>query len=128
MLALELTEEHVLEAIRRGRTFVSFDFLGDAAGFAVTYGRGEDGGAPSAILGEEAPYRAEALLEVELPLDGVIRVLRDGAPWREEQGRSFAAPVPGPGTYRVEADRVDCLGRARLWINSAPNHVTEPKE
>lgn len=121
VLAPDLEAGPVLEGIRRGRVYVSFDFLGDASGFALTYGG--NGSAPPALLGDEAPHRADSLLEVALPAAGTIRVLRDGAPWREARGRTFAAPVPGPGVYRVEVDRADRGGRDRLWIVSAPIYV-----
>jgi hypothetical protein len=127
VLAPSLERGEVLEAVRRGRVYISFDFLGDGTGFTLSYGPPPGGsagaGGPPAILGEEAAFEASAVLAVSAPSEGRIRVLRDGAGFAEARGRSLSSPVPGPGVYRVEVDRMDRWGRDRLWILSAPIYI-----
>jgi len=127
VLAPELDSRSLLEAIRRGRVYLSFDFLGDPAGFAMTYGEGMEAGKSAAILGDEAPFRPESLLRLRLPRHGRIQVLRDGSRWQEARGDLFSAALPGPGIYRVEVKRPDRWGREKLWIASAPIYVREKK-
>jgi hypothetical protein len=126
VLARDLETGALLDALRRGRTYVSFDFLGDPRGFWMSYGPQGATGEAVAIVGDDAPFRPDSVLEVRAPADAWIRVIRDGATWVEHRGTSFAAPVPGPGSYRVEIDRPRLLGR-RLWILSAPIRVEEWK-
>jgi len=125
VLAAELESGSLLEAVRRGRVYLSFDFLGDPAGFAMTYGEELEAGRPPAILGDEAPWRPESLLQVRLPRNGQIQVLRDGSRWQEARGDLFSAALPGPGVYRVEVKRPDRWGRSKLWIVTAPIYVKE---
>jgi hypothetical protein len=131
LLAPRLESEDLLEAVRRGRTYISFDFLGDGSGFLLSYAAPEEkSGQPgpgAAILGEEAAYRPGHLLRVETPLEGRIRVLKDGALWQSARGRRFDPRPPGPGIYRVEVDRKDRWGSERLWIVSAPIYLVEKK-
>ncbi|MBI4603221.1 MAG: PHP domain-containing protein [Planctomycetes bacterium] len=122
VLAKERTVEAIAEGVRAGRTFFSFDFLGDATGFAVSYG---SQGAPAdgrAILGDDAPWRPEHTLDVLVPSGrggGVaVRVLRDGVPCLETDARGLSAPLPGPGVYRVEVH-----AGGRLWIVGSPMYI-----
>ncbi len=116
VLATELRQDLILDAIRRGRVYGAFDWLGDTAGFAMSYGNPAKYLAPEAraILGEAFPFDHAATLLIEVPREAKIRLLRDGKVWRELAGRRFCEPVDGPGVYRAEV----YLG-GRLWILSS---------
>ncbi len=123
ILAAAWTVEAIAAGVRAGRTFVVFDFLGDGTGFSMTYG--EKGAAPEAraILGDEAPYRAEHTFVVTVPAlagDPIrTRLLRDGQSFLETDALRFHATLPGPGVYRAEVYREN-----RLWILSSPMYIT----
>jgi hypothetical protein len=124
VLAPELSAPALLDALRRGRTFVVFEHLGDGNGFALSYG---EPGAPleeRATFGDTMPWVAEHTLVVvvpplaagaaaeEDPATAVeVRILHDGSPLPEHHG----GKLPGPGVYRVEL----YLG-GRLWIVAGP--------
>ena len=115
ILAEELSEDAVLEALRAGHTWVGFDHLGDPAGFSMRYG---SGGSRWSIPGDSAEYAPGHSLEVRVPQRCKIRVLRDGVTMTEQLGRRLDISLPGPGTYRVEAYRRD-----RIWIISSPIYI-----
>jgi len=72
-----------------------------------------------------------AVVEVPPVGDSVVRLLRNGAVFRETAGDTLLrVPLPGPGVYRIEVDlRVDLFpidGTAyRPWIFSNPVYVRE---
>jgi hypothetical protein len=121
ILAAELTEEAILEGLRRGHVYVTFDFVADGGGFSMRYGGRGPSGEEWAIIGETTPYRRSAYLEVRLPRKALVRVLRDGAAIIEQEAKVLSQPLPGPGIYRVEA-YID----ERLWIAGAPMYITSP--
>ncbi len=127
VLAPRLDEASILDGVRKGRVYVSFDFLGDGSGFRMSYGPPEGAADSLAILGDEAPYKEGSVLLVDAPAAGQIRILRDGIVWRLAEGKSFRGTLPGPGVYRAEVHRWSGGGFWRLWILSAPIYVKESK-
>lgn len=115
ILARELSEAAVLDALRAGHTWVGFDYLGDPAGFSMRYGSDAGGWA---IPGDGAHYAPEHELAVEVPKSCSLRLLRDGAVCVERVGTRLDTSLPGPGTYRLEAYR-----RGRIWILASPIYV-----
>ncbi|MBI4585812.1 MAG: PHP domain-containing protein [Planctomycetes bacterium] len=120
ILATELRQDLILDALRRGRVYGAFDWLGDTTGFAMSYGNPAKYLTPEAraILGEALPFDPAATLLIEVPREARLRLLRDGQVWRELTGRRFCEPVDGPGIYRAEV----YLG-GRLWILSGAIYV-----
>lgn len=113
-------EAAVLEALEQGRSFVANDWLASSTGFRFHAER-PDG---AVVMGGEARFLPDDgwILQVQVPGEGRIRLLRDGAVIREESGRSLCLPVPGPGVYRVEVRR-RAWGRWRPWIFSNPVYL-----
>ncbi|MCA8949509.1 MAG: hypothetical protein KDE27_08390 [Planctomycetes bacterium] len=98
VLAEHLDEVALVEAFRRGRTYVAFDVFGDGAGFdfrAVDGDRVELGGA-------DVVTAATLTLRVRTPGPGQIALLRDGVVLRSANGRDLVETDPAPGVYRVE--------------------------
>ena len=121
ILASDLSMQAVRDAVRSGRTFVSFDFVADGTGFSMTYGLGPE---PDGIIGDCVAYRREAVLAVSAPpaADDVrIRLLRDGQVILEADSVTLSAVLPGPGIYRAEVFAADSL-----WIISGPIYLSPP--
>ena len=123
VLATDLSIVELSKAVRAGRTFVVFDFLGDGTGFYMSYGKK---GAPvdeRAILGDTTPFEKENTLDISLPgtsfQGSLLRVVRDGKTLSETASGRLAMTLPGPGVLRAEVYR-----EKRLWIVSSPIYVT----
>jgi hypothetical protein len=107
----------ILEALRRGRSYIGVDALGDASGF---FFRGEGGGGV-ATMGETIAPAPDLTLSAggRLPEGTRLRLLRDGVPFAEAEA-ALRAEAPGPGVYRVEAWRP---GWGVPWVLSNPIYV-----
>jgi hypothetical protein len=68
-------------------------------------------------MGAEAAA-GRAVLRVRLPRAAHIRVMLDGAPFREARAAALNVDIEARGVYRAEA-RID----GRLWLLSNPIHL-----
>jgi hypothetical protein len=100
LLAKDLTERSVTDAIRQGRAFVAFNMIGDAGGFAYV-ARGPDG--KQVTMGERIPFAPGLKLLAESPLPCRFTLVRNGETVTAQEGRTFEFEVREPGKYRVEA-------------------------
>ena len=113
----------VLDALRRGRSYVGIDALAPAGAFSFTV---QDPAGRRWTMGESvtsAPglvARAGGLV----PRGARIVLLRDGRPLREAADR-IEEPLPGPGVYRVE---VRLPGWPVPWVLTNPIAVFEDAE
>jgi hypothetical protein len=116
VLAERLDEASVVEGFRLGRSYVSFDVFGEGSGFDF---RARDGGA-SWVAGDTVRASETLRLEVRLPANGRITLLRDGVVAQQlgdtqqnplalhgddlQRGEEdlLVAAAPPPGVYRVE--------------------------
>jgi hypothetical protein len=126
LLAPELTEEAVREALRQGRAYVSHDWMCDGTGFLFWAGRGMAGAElkvrPEVLMGDEVAWAAGLRLKARFPVECCIRLLRGGKRVLAQQGRDLDWLVTGPGVYRVEGwFRLD--GEDRPWLYSNPIYV-----
>jgi hypothetical protein len=110
--------EVVYSALEHGRSFVSFDLLGDGRGFEFT----AFNGSKKAVMGDEIGLEDGVKLSVQLPRPAHVRVIRDGVPWREGFGGMHIYTAKKPGVYRVEVT-MKGLGGTRPWIFSNPIYV-----
>jgi hypothetical protein len=110
----------VYGALERGHCFVSFDLIGDGRGFEFT----AEAGARKVIMGDDISLSGGVKLVIKLPKAAHVRVIRDGAPWREGFGAFHMYTAKKPGVYRVEAfKRGFITGKLRGWIFSNPVYV-----
>jgi len=118
LLVPSLTEANVLEALKRGRCYVGFDWIADPTGFSFF------AQAPSGrlMMGEEGSWQQGVTLRVESPLAGRIVLLRDGATVSSETGTAAQFSADKRGVYRVEV-WLSLAGEPRPWIYSNPIYL-----
>lgn len=111
----------LLDAVRAGHCFISFDFLGDTSGFSFT---AENAGERK-IQGDEISLKPETRLRVQSPVAGRIVILKDGVVLLDESGISGKElPISENGVYRTEI-YLPQLGMVakQPWIISNPIYV-----
>jgi hypothetical protein len=97
VLTERLDEASLVEAFRLGRSYVSFDALGEGAGFDF---RAIDGAGAVHVAG--ATVQAPVELRVAVPAVGRIRLLRDGIERHARVADNLRVSRPEPGVWRVE--------------------------
>jgi hypothetical protein len=107
----------IVEALRRGASYVAVDALAPADGFSFTV-ESDDG---RFTMGDTAPLASSHRLMAggRLPERTTLTLFRDGLPIAEREA-SLVLPTPGPGVYRVEAR---LPGWKLPWIISNPIYV-----
>lgn len=118
VLAAEVSETSLLDAMQRGRAYVAFDWIADPTGFTYT----ADAGGQAVEMGGEASLSAQPLLSVRTDLPCQIRLLRNGVEVLRTTGTSLTYNPQEPGVYRAEA-WVTVAGTKRPWIYSNPIYV-----
>jgi len=108
----------LLDALQRGRAYVSLDHYRPATGFSLLVKEKDR----CATLGDEFPLERSAEISIRVPHRAHIRVLRNGALFHETTGTELSLPIDEPGVYRAEA-YLSVLGRHRPWIFSNPVYV-----
>ncbi len=100
LLAKELTETALLDALREGRAFIAFNMLADASGFAyVAQGNGQQ-----VTMGEQIALTPDLKLLAEAPLSCRFTLFRNGKKVVDIEGKTFEYAVTAPGKYRIQAD------------------------
>jgi hypothetical protein len=124
ILAPELSEAMVRDALRRGRAYVGHDWLCDPTGFAFIAARS---GATVAVMGDETGFSPGLTLRVAAPAPGIIRIFRDGQIVKEERAESLDYEASSPGVYRAEV-WLAVGGEERPWIYANPIRLSAPKK
>ncbi|MBL8062312.1 MAG: PHP domain-containing protein [Anaerolineales bacterium] len=109
----------IYKAFAAGHCFVGYDLPALTHGFRFT-AQGRDG---AAIMGDEIPSKFGVTLQIKLPSNAEIILLKDGQPvqtWKNQGSCTYITSEPG--VYRVEAYR-SYLGKRRGWIYSNPIYV-----
>jgi hypothetical protein len=119
ILAEELTERAVREALRGGRAYVAHDWLCDPTGFAVG---AWVKGARRAAMGDEVALSSGLKIRVESPVRSILKLFHNG----EEVVRTIDdnldfEPVK-TGVYRLEA-WLEVDGEERPWVYANPIYV-----
>jgi hypothetical protein len=104
----------VYEALRAGRCWVGCDLLGNTREFSFT----AKSGAASATLGQDLRRHGAVTFEVQTPLPGQIRVVRNGKIVGQAAGKKLKFTTADAGAYRTEVYR-----RGKGWIFSNPIYV-----
>lgn len=118
-----LGTETLLDALRRGHSYIAFDLFCDAGGFRFE----ADNGVERKIMGDEiALAGGRVRLAARVPVRSRIVFFRDGQVVHEErEAAGKELEVERPGAYRVEVYLERLGGRAgsQPWIISNPIYV-----
>lgn len=116
-----LTQEVLVTALKNGNCFIGFDVFGDTSGFRF-HAQDKD---EWKMMGDEITLDSELRLEVNSPVAGRIKLLRDGTVLRDDYNtHRLDLVVRERGTYRVEVylPQLPIVG-AQPWIISNPIYV-----
>ena len=119
ILAHELTEAAVREALKHGHAYVAHDWLCDSTGFAFV---SRAGGKSSAIMGDDIKLEGALTLSVRTPVKCAIKLMRNGEVLQTANADRLDFNVKSPGVYRIEA-WLEVDGEQRPWIYSNPIYV-----
>lgn len=116
LLATERGAEPLMDALKRGHAYVSFDVLGYVPSFAFY---AEAGGART-MMGEAATLASSPILKVELPAaaDEIVMFASGAQAMSAENTSTMEFSPKAAGAYRVEARR-----GGHVWILSNPIYV-----
>ncbi len=119
----------IYAALRAGRAFVAYDWIGDAAGFRfvarageVQVGMGEDLTLRNASGDSGHALVSDVTFEIISPLPAHLRLMRHGQVVAEHHGWRLRYTTDAAGAYRVEAYRRH-LFRRRGWVYTNPIYV-----
>ncbi len=120
LLARERGIDPLMDAMRRGHAYVSFDLLGYVGEFAFFAQSGDAKTGAKTMMGDEVHLEPGLVLKTELPANADrIVMLKDGAQVASASDAMDLEFSPtAAGAYRVEAWR-----RGHLWILSNPVYV-----
>ncbi|MCC7375633.1 MAG: hypothetical protein IT581_13330 [Verrucomicrobiales bacterium] len=124
VLATELTETSLRDALREGRAYVSHDWMADPTGFRFElWDRSRREMGPAGGLGSEHTFKNGLEVRAEFPVRcRRIRLIRDGTPVAVGRGDSFAHRIDRPGVYRIEGWLM-LDGEERGWLYGNPIYV-----
>lgn len=109
----------ILDALRRGRSFVGYDLPAPTRGFRFS-AHSDEG---PAQMGDLVRPHHGVTLQVYLPQKAGVRLLRDGELVEERHSiQSMVKTITQTGAYRVEA-YVEFEGKRRGWVFSNPIYV-----
>ena len=109
--------EIVYQAIKDGRVYISNDYWHSAKGFSFTISDGEK----EVCIGGEFFLKAKpAFIKVNLPVNGLIRVILSGEKIYETSDTECSLEIKEKGVYRIEVYQ-KILRKYRPWIYS--NHI-----
>ena len=116
LLARERNTDPILEALRLGHSYVSFDYLGYVGAFAFFARVGDT----TTMMGDEVHLAPGLTLKTELPAPADrIAMYQNGAEVASAENASTLEFTPkSPGSYRIEAYR-----SGKMWILSNPLYV-----
>lgn len=111
-------KKQVLEAVKHGALYVSFDWWDDPTDFAFEI----DNGKKVAGMGDTIELGEKTELVASFPQEALLNVYKNGESILEEEGDEILVDLTEPGSYRVEAMRNDIV-----WILSNNIYVTAAK-
>jgi acetyl esterase/lipase len=121
ILAAELTEPLIREALANRHVYLAHDEFGDPDGFA--FGAVNNLGVFN--IGDTVPMLSKTRLMALTPLTAKLRVVSDGAVVNETVGTNLNFQATEAGAYRFEAV-LTRDGTDRLWISSPPVNLRSP--
>jgi acetyl esterase/lipase len=120
ILARELTEPQIRQALRDGHAYVSHDWLCDPTGFAF----GAVNNLGVFAMGDRVPLQGSTRIMALTPIAARMKLFYNGTVVRETTTNSFSYTAKKPGAYRLEA-WLTVDGEERPWIYSNPVYLEE---
>ena len=111
----------LLDALKRGRAYISLDHFRPANGFSLILT--EEG--RKATMGDEFILHHSAELRASVSPPGTDSPDQKRKTFPSATGKELSVTLREPGVYRIEAD-LKAFGRYRPWIFSNPIYVTHP--
>ncbi len=99
--AKRMDETALINALKAGHVYISFDIYGDGTGFVFM----AESPNKRAIMGDEIEFNKDMELKVSSPLEGDIKLFKDGTLLKETKGDNLLYQVKERGIYRVEIYR-----------------------
>lgn len=118
----QLSALTLLEALRTGHCYISFDLFSDPTGF---YFKAENG-SEQKMMGDEINLAGGVHLTATTPLKTRIALIKDGQTVQEAQDTTrLEFNATQKGVYRIEAylDQLPKPANGKLWIISNPIYV-----
>jgi hypothetical protein len=115
LLATELSEPAVLDALRAGRVFIGFDMIADSSGFRW-FAR-ED--STTTVMGEATAFSSGTHLHALSPLPCRFTIIKNGRQVQQAEGRALDWIPSEPGKYRVEAE-LNIRNEWTPWVYANP--------
>jgi hypothetical protein len=115
IIASELSEPVIRDAVRRGRVYIAHEWLADATGFELIAKDEER----LYEMGDSIELKPGLRLQTRAPLEGWFQVIRNGQKLAKVKGVNHSFPLRAPGVYRVEV-WLEVDGEERPWIYSNP--------
>jgi acetyl esterase/lipase len=121
ILARELTEREIRQALLEGHVYVSHDSLCDPTGFAF----GAHNNLGTFPMGDRALLWEKTQVTAFTPLAAKLKLFHNGALVHQTIGSNLVFVVKAPGAYRLEA-WLTVGGEERPWIYSNPVYLEKP--
>jgi len=118
IMAKELNESEVLQALASGHAYVAFDTFSDSTGFVFWAGNDSFLG----IQGDEVRQTPGLTLTIDSPVVGWMELVRNGTVIRTATTAHLSVPIEEAGVYRVQIS-LRISGQWRPWIFSNPIFV-----
>ena len=112
----------IYDAIKAGHCFIAYDLLADSMGFTFMAEAKESNRTRTHLLmGDEAIFEGKTDLLIAVPQPANIRLIRNGHPIHNANGKTLRFPIDQSGVYRVEV-----YYKNRPWIFSNPIFLRDP--
>jgi hypothetical protein len=118
ILARQLSEAAVRDALKRGHAYVAHDWLCDSTGFAFVGHVGSN----HVIIGDEIKLEQSLKLSAATPVKCSLKLFRNGEILQTVFDNRLDFEVKSAGVYRIEC-WLDLDGEQRPWIYSNPIYV-----
>lgn len=115
---VDQARRQIRETLAAGHCFVSYDLVASSRGFSFTATDGDQ----EAIMGDTLNVLEPVTLRVSSPRRAKLRLLKDGRPVAQADGRQLTWQTTEPGVYRAEAYR-RYWGWLRGWVYTNPIYL-----
>ena len=122
ILAQQLNQQAIREALRAGRVYVVHEWLCDPSGFSFVAIKGQE----VYGMGDRVPMLSGTHLQARVPVAADLRLIHNGAIVAETTGTEMNFVPTEAGAYRLEA-WLAIDDEQRPWIYANPIYLQDPK-